>query len=1272
MAFGVVMGLTIPFIYTTFARSPYQIPTPVPETFLELQSVTGQNFVTQSGAIADYLKQIQCGGWEKKESVGGKIARILKDDGGGVVPESSVDMPTPPIPGEKDIPLVQLPKMLGYPLAPVAGLPGRKGEWSGNIKSGMAAREDGNFKYPKGAEGYAFAYDTQNSWCTWLPDAFFNIPQTFCSTEKGCLKSSDIINNEWRHPVCRITECWAGMYAYACEIKWTWIVDDEETGEGHWEQGIKEETCDAWLYAWDVYVPEDTEATLNGSIVHTQAECNSCPVLDGYAEVRWIVDDEETGEGHWEQERLLPNFTPCPQWNGWVTFGCAMNQALPKVGGYVGEKFTCTADAEETFTPAIWTEPWYDDSDPPNRYYYNAICPNANGDAATNTRKLLSPHGWVWMDESHSGIVNMPQQCEQYLIKENTEYPNITTCGVEDHINLVGAGKYTKDNGSTSGEECSCYAEGIDPNTGELQWSDECRADERTSPKNGAYYLSFFRRYKAKYSRDPLPVPPIVRTNKDPSAASSSSAKAEITEKEGEFACYGWYREFDTLEHMPDSSDWRCVIDIIGKKEIDASGKVTIETFREQMLKSHMLRGEYGQNSSFVDRYPSLNSQQRFGGTPRARGAFDEDKDNWYLKLGGGFSFINEKLFDKTNKDLTHALFMPDIAEMRNEADSASSASSSPRVSSAQREQYVRAFDDAVTNNTGDLRPIVEWWQEQQTKANILFSPPTVRLLLPANWAASIDPLDPLFTPTRMNPSNTLTRTDALEVQLRAHEDLIGEVAAYIERSVLLNIEQEPVPIVVPMGSPTELRAIAEGWCAWWIGYSNRSIPDAQADSRINTCDGAPTEILALIQKLELYAERIEDVRGLRGELAYYLTRLLEIQLGIVTPITEWIKQNLTTYKDFFDRRQQIFDELLPVWQFTQYIYQQFHDNMNFPWCMNQRFTIPIYSLIDPFIPVRENRIERVNGFLDYSCPFSGQIEWPFCLPVLHGIHISTDFVFDFSMMSITADDKIVIPILSPIQVKLDIAKLRPPSVETLPGTVPILADLPSIPDIQTVMRQALNSAPLQNVLVAGTPPTIIPPPLITDNMPIQTLWRDLVQMLYMVYAMTYGTEEGTGGLPGYEDFWSSLVHKEDKKTGEIPFFCPSWTSWPCIHVEMDLLERFTRIGARPAVLLKEDYDSRGKPREDPFTCPPNDHVCLFLNTQARFPKEGWKVNVPASQQDFIDGVRTDIRMITLPKPIGGVSSSAMPLYEATPSDLLESMKVVPRVDLRPTLPPTP
>src|SRR3989338_2093039 len=100
------MGLTIPFIYTTFARSPYQIPTPVPETFLELQSVTGQNFVTQSGAIADYLKQIQCGGWEKKESVGGKIECILKGDGGGVVPESSVDMPTPPIPGEKDIPLV--------------------------------------------------------------------------------------------------------------------------------------------------------------------------------------------------------------------------------------------------------------------------------------------------------------------------------------------------------------------------------------------------------------------------------------------------------------------------------------------------------------------------------------------------------------------------------------------------------------------------------------------------------------------------------------------------------------------------------------------------------------------------------------------------------------------------------------------------------------------------------------------------------------------------------------------------------------------------------------------------------------------------------------------------------------------------------------------------------------------------------------------------------------------------------------------------------------
>jgi len=57
----------------------------------------------------------------------------------------------------------------------------------------------------------------------------------------------------------------------------------------------------------------------------------------------------------------------------------------------------------------------------------------------------------------------------------------------------------------------------------------------------------------------------------------------------------------------------------------------------------------------------------------------------------------------------------------------------------------------------------------------------------------------------------------------------------------------------------------------------------------------------------------------------------------------------------------------------------------------------------------------------------------------------------------------------------------------------------------------------------------------------------------------------------------------------------------------MDLLERFIRIGSRPAVLLAEDYDSHGEPRSDPSTCPPDDHVCLFLNTQARFPKEGWK-----------------------------------------------------------------
>lgn len=1220
------MGLTISFARPAEARDPYQLSSPVPGSIQELEQVTGQDFVTKDGEIFDYFEETQCGGWDKEESVEGKIADIAQiEDGDGAeseVPESSQDMPEPPETPENGIPLVQLPKMLGYPLAPLEGLPGREGTWSGNTPSGMAARADNDFKYPHGAEGYAFAYDTQNPWCEWLPEAFFNIPEQFCSTEKSCLKVSDIINNEWRYPVCRISECYAGMYAYACEIKWKWVVDDEETGAGHWEQdGVKEETCDWWLYAWDTYSTDDTNATLNGSVVHTQAKCNSCPILDGYAEAG---------------ESLLPGFAECPTWEGWVTFACLMRQALEKDGKHAGEKFICTADATEAVTPAVWDSTYEDGAKPPSTHPWQAWCKNDDGDFPPNARKLIAPHGWVWLDEDHSGI-KIPAQCEEYLIKENTEYPNVTTCGVEDHINLVGAAAYTKDD-STPGAECRCPIDG-------------CFASERMAPKNGAPYISFFRRYQSKFTRDPLPVPPIIQTSDDPID--------EVTEKEGEVACYGWYREFDPLEEMPDTSDWRCVIDIFGEDKD--------KTLREQMRKSHMLRGEYGQNSSILDRDPALDPNQRFGGTPLARGDFDEDEDPWYLKLGGGFSFINEKIFDKKmGKDLSLALLKPDSAEMRMEHLQQSG-------SSAYAEKYVRAFDDAVTNDTGDLRPIVEWWQGEQTKANMLFSPPTVRLLLPATWAIGIDPLDPLFTPTRIGSPNPLTRTDALEVQLRAHEDLMGEVAAYIERSVLLNIEQEPVPVVVPMGSPTELRAIAENWCTWWIGYSNRQIPDTQAASRINTCDGAPPKVLDLIKKLELYAERIEDVRGLRGELAYYLGRTLQTQSGIVMPIANWIEENLTVYRDFLNRRQQIFSELLPVWQFTQYIYQQFHDTVNFPWCMNQRFTIPIYSLIDPFIPVRENRTGRVNGSLDYSCPSDGSIKWPQCLPILHGIQTSTDFVFDFSMLNITASGTITIPVLSPIQIKLDIEKLRPPSIETLPGIVPTLADLPSIQGIKDVMSNALNNVPLQNVQVLGNPPSvIIPPPLITDATSIQKLWQELVQIFYMVYVMTYGTEEGTGGFPGYEDFWSSLVHFEDEETGEVYFWCPAWASWPCVHIEMDLLERFTRIGSRPAVLLAEDYDSHGEPRSDPFTCPPDDHVCLFLNTKARFPKEGWKINAPTIQQDFIDAVRTNIRSINLPEPIGGVSSSAMPLYEAKPSDLLESMKIVPRVDLRPVLPSLP
>jgi hypothetical protein len=167
-----------------------------------------------------------------------------------------------------------------------------------------------------------------------------------------------------------------------------------------------------------------------------------------------------------------------------------------------------------------------------------------------------------------------------------------------------------------------------------------------------------------------------------------------------------------------------------------------------------------------------------------------------------------------------------------------------------------------------------------------------------------------------------------------------------------------------------------------------------------------------------------------------------------------------------------------------------------------------------------------------------------------------------------------------------------------------------------------------------------------------------------------------------YEKFWDSIT--QDRENWD----CENVDTLPCIHVEMDLLERFTRIGARPAIQLKEDIASRGVWRgallKDTSLyeripsmqnsdvsdlvfppCPREDWVCQLLNPEKTHPRSGWRIEGadPQAHMDALNALRERMIDETIPKNNEG----AFP-YIVRPNDMLPSFEIPPPLTLTPLL----
>lgn len=707
---------------------------------------------------------------------------------------------------------------------------------------------------------------------------------------------------------------------------------------------------------------------------------------------------------------------------------------------------------------------------------------------------------------------------------------------------------------------------------------------------NNRDYKSYFRKYmNATYARATVPDVP----------ADKGNNAANV-------ACYGFYDEFDPKKKQTQPRDRRCMIDInVLDYPETQKGRGTIQV------------------SGVVDPDPLQNAEQRNDGI------YDQESDLWYQKLGRSFSFINEKVFkDRYAGDLTNVYLDIDALDQGELKATPQFSDQKPLAESNQ----MRAFDD-----TGENRTVVRWWQKQQTEAASLFHRPVIRMLLPSSWAYGIDMNDPLFRGNSDLPELDphTARGQSIEIQIHADEDLLGAVLGYLQRSLLLPVEEAPIPLVVPLGSPTEFRAIAQDWCQWHITKSGKS-----------DCEDAPEQVKKLIARLEEYADRTEETRKLRTALASYAGSILQLQYDITRPLSEWISGNVVALRNIVDEQKLIAEELVPQWESVQRAYARFERETNMPWCMNQRYTPPIYSLLDPWLPAREN-----SGSL-YADGGNGK-----SLPDLAGLEMRPqDAVLDLTSLAYLTGS-IKLPVLKPTQVRITVP--RPPNAENDHGLTG--NELPAFPDMAPILdavRQSIGRLPTVETETYFQPPT--PSPL--GEQKLQEIRNRIAGMSTVISEM-----DAT-----YDTFWKSLtMFGQDEtppscqKEGDLkPLECCGWDEDACVHVEMDLLERLTRIASRPLVQLKDDYLSVGLPRTESSVCLPEDHACDLLNAQRKEGGIQWEVSGNVSNEKNIEQLREDLRRLTLPQDVGNVSSAdAMP-YDVEWEDLLPSFDVPSAIDL--------
>ncbi|MDD4319597.1 MAG: hypothetical protein PHW10_04725 [Candidatus Peribacteraceae bacterium] len=280
--------------------------------------------------------------------------------------------------------------------------------------------------------------------------------------------------------------------------------------------------------------------------------------------------------------------------------------------------------------------------------------------------------------------------------------------------------------------------------------------------------------------------------------------------------------------------------------------------------------------------------------------------------------------------------------------------------------------------------------------------PPTVELVMPL--VSATDELEALFTETR--PAGQSPSVPLIELSTPMKPGLVEAVREMFRTSLLSRLEEDPIPVVIPLVSDAELQTLIEAWEAW------------KKQRELLGKDGSAADDVT--QKLQEYRAYLAKLRTLRTELPRHLAKVLERRKELSDAIDEWIESRMQPYREAMDRRERE-RALLEAWKALKNAYGGV-ETTNSLHCKNDVSTPPL------------EWIEQDDAF-DFS-------QLPDLTPY------PKHFIFDFSDIFFTGLEQAAslrIPVLRPVQVSL---RLPSPPSSYLEAKNTELPDLPGIPSL--------------------------------------------------------------------------------------------------------------------------------------------------------------------------------------------------------------------------------